>query len=176
MGPRYCFSSPADADAFQQRFGGRRQTVRFMGNSTRPIDEFADEKPRRGPLAAAGMVAATALLLSLAGPSATMAFPVRVVDGDTFTLAGEVIRIENIDAPEIHEPKCPAERALGKIAKRRLDELLNAAPSIDLIRRKRLDRYGRTIALVRVDGSDLGEQLIVEGLARRWSGKRRPWC
>ena len=40
-----------------------------------------------------------------------------VVDGDTFWLTGEKIRIENIDAPETHQPGCDAERELGKIAR-----------------------------------------------------------
>lgn len=35
----------ADADQFQQRFGGRRLTVTFKGQSTKPIDVFADEPP-----------------------------------------------------------------------------------------------------------------------------------
>jgi micrococcal nuclease len=38
------------------------------------------------------------------------------------------------------------------------------------------DRYGRTLARVAVGGADLGEALIAAGLARRWDGRRRPWC
>jgi micrococcal nuclease len=38
------------------------------------------------------------------------------------------------------------------------------------------DRYGRTLALVSVDSQDLGEALIAAGLARRWDGRRHPWC
>ena len=36
--------------------------------------------------------------------------------------------------------------------------------------------YRRTLALVRVNGIDVGEQLIAEGAARRWMGRRQPWC
>jgi micrococcal nuclease len=36
-----------------------------------------------------------------------------VVDGDTFWLEGEKIRIADIDTPEISEPKCDAEYQLG---------------------------------------------------------------
>ena len=39
-----------------------------------------------------------------------------VVDGDTFWHAGEKIRIEDIDAPETHPPRCTAEAALGNRA------------------------------------------------------------
>ncbi|PAP96113.1 thermonuclease family protein [Mesorhizobium wenxiniae] len=38
------------------------------------------------------------------------------------------------------------------------------------------DRYGRTLATIEVDGRDVGDILIGEGLARPWTGKRRPWC
>ncbi len=38
------------------------------------------------------------------------------------------------------------------------------------------DRYGRTLATVSVDGQDVGEILIAEGLARPWTGHRQPWC
>jgi len=48
-----------------------------------------------------------------------------VVDGDTFWFEGTKIRISDIDAPEISEPRCPSERQAGETAKRRLLELLN---------------------------------------------------
>src|SRR3546814_5186440 len=48
-----------------------------------------------------------------------------VVDGDTFWLEGEKIRIADIDTPEISEPKCDAEYQLGMKATHRLRDLLN---------------------------------------------------
>lgn len=36
------------------------------------------------------------------------------------------------------------------------------------------DKYGRTLARVLVDGRDIGEILIEEGLARPSKGKREP--
>ena len=38
------------------------------------------------------------------------------------------------------------------------------------------DRYGRKLRVVERDGVSLGETLVAEGLARRWEGRRRPWC
>ena len=38
------------------------------------------------------------------------------------------------------------------------------------------DRYSRTLATIKVDGRDVGKIMIAEGLARPWTGKRRPWC
>ena len=97
-----------------------------------------------------------------------------VVDGDTFWLAGEKIRIENIDTPETDQAKCPAERAAGERAKLRLHQLLNGGELV--IARTGRDRYERTLARVTVNGRDVGATLVAEGLARRWDGARHPWC
>lgn len=97
-----------------------------------------------------------------------------VVDGDTFWVAGEKVRIENIDAPETDQAKCSAERELGERAKHRLVTLLNAGTP--QIKRTGSDRYGRTLARVMVDGRDVGGQLVREGLARPYAGGRQPWC
>lgn len=99
-----------------------------------------------------------------------------VVDGDTFWFAGEKIRIADIDTPETHGPKCAAEAALGEQATDRLHSLLGAGPfSLESAGRD-TDRYGRKLRIVTRGGASLGDQLITEGLARRWDGARRPWC
>ncbi|WP_445558063.1 thermonuclease family protein [Ochrobactrum sp. A-1] len=103
-----------------------------------------------------------------------------MIDGDTFTIRAERIRIANIDAPEIGHPKCDAERRLGLVARKRLAELLGSG-QVDIEKGdpesgRIKDRYGRTLALVYVDGKDVGETLIEELLARPWQGKRRNWC
>jgi endonuclease YncB( thermonuclease family) len=102
------------------------------------------------------------------------------LDGDTFVIDREHIRIANIDAPEIGHAKCDAELRLGHVAKRRLQELLESG-NITIHRGdpetgRRKDRYGRTLATVSVDGRDIGEILISEELARRWVGRRASWC
>ena len=38
------------------------------------------------------------------------------------------------------------------------------------------DRYGRALRIVTRNGRSLGDQLVAEGLARTWSGRREPWC
>ncbi len=48
------------------------------------------------------------------------------IDGDTIVIDHEHIRIANIDAPEIGHPKCDAELRLGKVAQRRMAELLGS--------------------------------------------------
>jgi micrococcal nuclease len=103
-----------------------------------------------------------------------------VVDGDTLDIDGERIRIANIDAPEIGHPQCDAEKRLGEVAKRRLKDLL-ANGRIEVVRGdpadgRMKDRYGRTLAIILVDGQDVGVVLVGEGLAREWRGRREPWC
>lgn len=97
-----------------------------------------------------------------------------IPDGDTIRCDGEYIRLANIDTPELRGAKCPAERRLAKVAKRRLDDLLHSG-EVTIARNGR-DRYRRTLAVISVNGIDVGETLIAEDLARPWEGRRRTWC
>lgn len=96
------------------------------------------------------------------------------MDGDTFWLGGEKVRIADIDTPEVSQPQCPSEKTKGERAKRRLLVLLNAEPFE--LRREGEDRYGRTLAVVVNDRGSVGDQLVAEGLARTWTGRREGWC
>ncbi|MBW8319298.1 MAG: thermonuclease family protein [Arenimonas sp.] len=122
--------------------------------------------------------AAAGFLITLASAHADSAAAIRVIDGDTVVIGVETIRILNIDTPEIRHAQCDAERRLGLVAKRRLEVLLSTGEP--LVRRgdkgRMTDKYGRTLAVLSVGNRDLGDILIAEGLARRWTGKRQPWC
>lgn len=100
-----------------------------------------------------------------------------VVDGDTIWYWGVKIRLATIDAPEIHDYKCPAELALGERSKRRLLELVNAGP-FEVVRSgsRDEDKYGRKLRDVRRGGRSFSEILIAEGLASRWEGQHHVWC
>lgn len=100
-----------------------------------------------------------------------------VVDGDTFRLAGERIRIADIDTPETHPARCAREAELGEAATRRLHALLNSgAVTLHPVDRD-TDRYGRKLRRVSVDGVGVGDTLVTEGLARRYrGGQRAGWC
>ena len=100
-----------------------------------------------------------------------------VVDGDTLWYGGVKIRLEDIDAPEIHSPRCAAEAALGQRATERLLQLINAGP-FRMVRRgaRDEDRYGRKLRVIERDGRSLAATLVAEGLARPWDGARRSWC
>lgn len=99
-----------------------------------------------------------------------------VVDGDTAWISGEKIRIADIDAPETHPPRCQSEADLGERATLRLTELMNAGPFALQTLDRDTDRYGRKLRILTRDGRSLGDQLVADGLARTWEGRRRPWC
>lgn len=121
---------------------------------------------------ALSIVSAAALFaLCPQGPRTTC-----VVDGDTFWLAGEKVRIADINAPETHGAHCASELQRGYKATARLIALLNAGP-FDLISDARpFDRYGRRLATVTRKGKSLGLKLVEEGLAETWKGRRSDWC
>jgi endonuclease YncB( thermonuclease family) len=104
-----------------------------------------------------------------------------IIDGDTFALGSERVRILNIDAPETRGARCERELVLGLKAKERLAGLLRAG-SVDIVRDGE-DRYSRTLARVSVGGLDVGSVLVGEGLALPWrdglearEARLRDWC
>jgi micrococcal nuclease len=114
---------------------------------------------------------AAAFALCAPGPRNTC-----VVDGDTFWLQGEKVRIADINAPETHGAQCPVEQQLGDEATARLITLLNAGPFALESGSRNRDRYGRLLRTVTRHGRSLGVELVDEGLAERWMGRRSSWC
>jgi endonuclease YncB( thermonuclease family) len=102
-----------------------------------------------------------------------------VVDGDTIrdNATKTVYRLENIDCPETEErAKCFREREQGKRAKFEAVRLLKGAVNITVRPTGKIDDYGRSIAMIDVDGADFGQLMIGRGLARPWRGVREDWC
>ena len=103
--------------------------------------------------------------------------PIRVLDGDTFIVAGEVVRLAGVDAPELPpRAACWAEAGLATQAKDRADQMLNSDGATWSIANPRgRNANGHLLAsLRRGDGEDLGDWLAVQGLAARaddWD-----WC
>jgi Micrococcal nuclease (thermonuclease) homologs len=99
-----------------------------------------------------------------------------VVDGDTIWLDGQNLRLQSYDTPEPYTDICggQAEVALARRASARLLELLNS--NAFTVETGRKDRYGRVLATIRIDGRDVGDILISEGLARRWPDGHEFWC
>lgn len=104
-----------------------------------------------------------------------------IVDGDTVDIAGERIRILNIDAPESFRSRCEAELVLALRTKERLAQLLHSG-SVTVLRQGQ-DRYRRTLATLTVREGDVGRILIREKLALPWQDGReakerrlKAWC
>ena len=115
---------------------------------------------------------AAAFALCQPGPRNTC-----VVDGDTFWIEGEKVRIADINAPETHSAQCSFEQQLGERATSRLIALLNQGPfDLDLWSARDRDRYGRLLRVVTRRGRSLGAELVAEGLAEHWKGRRSNWC
>lgn len=86
---------------------------------------------------------------------------VSVSDGDTVTVLGSnkqqyKIRLQGIDAPEKTQP-------FGQKCK---EDLLTRAVNLDgTVEAKKLDRYGRIVGKVRVNGADLALEQLQAGCA-----------
>jgi endonuclease YncB( thermonuclease family) len=92
-----------------------------------------------------------------------------VIDGDTIEIHGTRIRLWGIDAPESSQ-LCRDDESnhyqCGAKAANDLDGFIARRPvSCAPIS---LDRYGRTVAVCSVDGVDLAEWLVRNGLAFDW--------
>lgn len=117
------------------------------------------------------LISAALFALCQPGPRETC-----VVDGDTFWLAGEKVRLADINAPETHQSGCAAEQALGDRATRRLIALLNQGPFELNTEGRDRDKYGRLLRVATRRGRSLGAELVSEGLAEPWRGRRSDWC
>jgi len=94
---------------------------------------------------------------------------IRIIDGDTLEATdGNIkfkVRIVGMDAPE-HD------QAFGKVSKAALgDFVLNKKINLQPVKQG-LDRYGRTLSQVYVDGQDVSLLMIQKGLATYY----RPEC
>lgn len=109
-----------------------------------------------------------------------------VLDGDTFAarvgVADDVqvtvrVRLINVDTPEL-SGECDSEIKMAQRARGRLEKLLPRGAKIELKNIKDDKYLGRIDANVIVsDGRDVGDVLVREKLARRYSGgKRKSWC
>jgi endonuclease YncB( thermonuclease family) len=74
-----------------------------------------------------------------------------VSDGDTLRLSGTSYRLWGIDAPELHQ-RCGDDWPAGIQAQGSLEYLIRGR-KVECESRS-YDRYGRTIALCRVDGEE----------------------
>ncbi len=120
---------------------------------------------------------------------------IRIIDGDTINVRGMTanVRLVGFNTPETWRPSCTAERQLGERATARLHQLVLGAASIEFERvacscrpgTEGTDQcnFGRFCGSLFVDGRDVGNTLIAEGLAVPYRCGRtscpsrpQPWC
>jgi micrococcal nuclease len=95
----------------------------------------------------------------------------RVSDGDTLRLSnGDVVRLVQIDAPELGEGECFANEA-----KRTLERLIGGArvrlvadPAVRVADEDKADRFGRLLRYVFVGGANVNIELVRRGAAAPW--------
>ena len=101
----------------------------------------------------------------------------RVIDGDTVEATVDclfdvkidlTLRLFGIDTPELTS-KVPEERVTAKLAKLRLISLVEGKV-IKIISYKEKEKYGRYLAELIVDGVNVNELFVNEGLAKAYFG------
>jgi endonuclease YncB( thermonuclease family) len=116
--------------------------------------------------------AALPALALVAFMSAANAASISVADGDSFRMNGERYRLQDIDAPELHQSckdNAGREWACGRQAREELRGLLSqGAVSCQRITR---DRFGRFVAVCKTGGRDIGEAMVRNGWATAYKGR-----
>jgi endonuclease YncB( thermonuclease family) len=107
------------------------------------------------------MRAAIALLLAILVQTAPSVAQT-VVDGDTLKLNGTTYRLWGIDAPESQQ-LCADGWPAGRASLSFLRDL--ARDQTVTCEAKTTDRYGRTVAICRAGGVDLGAAMVAAGMA-----------
>lgn len=146
--------------------------IAFALIGCRPLDSGAPFQDGEAPALAALDDNRSAM------PPSDLRGGVRLIDGDTFEIEGETVRISNIDTPELPpRSRCLAEQRLAVAAKAALGDVLEMEwGSAPVLQRNGRDRYGRTLALVSINGRDVGEEMVRLGVAEPWGGRRASWC
>ncbi|MGY5806207.1 thermonuclease family protein [Rhizobium sp. LEGMi198b] len=99
-----------------------------------------------------------------------------VVDGNTFWQNGIKIRLADIDVPDIEPSHCAGERQKATAAKLRLQALLNRDTFVLSASGRGDDQQGSKFRIAMRAGRSIGDQMVAEGLARRWTGQTTSWC
>jgi endonuclease YncB( thermonuclease family) len=85
-------------------------------------------------------------------------------------------RLLGLDTPEKYSPRCAAELVAAEEATWALRGLLLQAGKV-AVTLDGVDRYGRRLARLEVDGEDVATRMIRDGHARRYGGGLRgTWC
>ncbi len=116
---------------------------------------------------AAAIIAFAVLLLALFGraPDELVAGAARAIDGDSLVVAGREMRLRGMDAPELRQT-CEIDGqsvGCGRQAAAALRRWLSRGPVTCV--GNEIDRYHRLLVVCRINGQDIGADLVRRGFA-----------
>jgi|GEM_PF-3410164 len=119
--------------------------------------------------------------LRSAGMDTAKSVNITWVDGDSGWIDGREFRLYGVDAPEgaPSRARCPEERARSAQA-REAARRLTSEGSVKVRGSRGMDKFGRDLLLISVDGKDVAASLAGRGHLRYWAyeaGQKKPdWC
>jgi endonuclease YncB( thermonuclease family) len=118
-----------------------------------------------GRAAAIAAVIAMSLPAPAVGAGKALTDMVSVIDGDSVMVGETEVRLHGVDAPEAHERCFVSGRRVpcGAMATAELERL--AGGRIVECEQVDTDRYGRVVAVCRLNGTDIGEAMVRSGWA-----------
>jgi endonuclease YncB( thermonuclease family) len=130
-----------------------------------------------------GIVAAIALAGCSRSPTLFADNPVEpkgsvvVQQGDALVVDGRPVRLANAATPQLApNAHCWAEALAGRQARDTVQNLVAVAADVSASSTGAVDQEGRTLSRVTVDGADLGQTLLDQGLAVAPSKEPFDWC
>lgn len=87
-----------------------------------------------------------------------------IIDGDTIEIHGTRIRLSGVDAPESGR-YCETVNVYQR-ASQALEHLVQGRTVSCAV--SGLDRFGRSVAICRIGGTDLSQMMVAQGWARDW--------
>ena len=102
-------------------------------------------------------------------------------DGDTcyVTYKGknDKVRLLELDTPEISNPKCEQEYALGIDARNFVNNLISEGVSIKFKTEYNRDFFGRILSYIVVDGENVSKKMVSNGLGVIYDrSNKKDWC
>lgn len=104
-------------------------------------------------------------------------FSVVVLQADALVVDGRPVRLSNAAAPELApRARCWAEALAAREARDKVQGIVAGATDVSATPTGGTDEYNRALSRVTVDGVDLGQTLLGDGLAVAPSKERFDWC